>query len=154
TFDDGPLPRYTDQILKILASECVKATYFLVGRMAQAFPQTVREIYAAGHTIGTHSQNHPLSFQRMSIARVQEEVDGGIASVKAALGDMGDPAPFFRIPGLLRAAPVETYLESQGLETWSADFPADDWKHISAAEITKRALSRLEAHGKGILLLH
>ncbi len=154
TFDDGPLPRYSKEVLEILASQCVKATYFLVGRMAHDFPETVREIRAAGHTIGTHSQNHPFSFQRMDEAHVEQEVQGGIDSVKAALGGDEGLSPFFRIPGLLRADTVETYLEQHHLMTWSADFPADDWRHISAAEITKRALRRLEAHGKGILLLH
>jgi hypothetical protein len=63
-------------------------------------------------------------------------------------------APFFRIPGLLRAQGVEDYLASQGIMTWSADFPADDWRHITSAQVLHLALSRLEAKGKGILLLH
>ena len=53
TFDDGPLPPYTDIILDTLASQCVKATYFLVGQMAHAYPSVVRRIYNEGHTIGS-----------------------------------------------------------------------------------------------------
>jgi hypothetical protein len=132
----------------------VKATYFLIGQNARSYPEMVRQIHAAGHTIGTHSQNHPLSFQRMPIAKAQREIDDGIASVTAALGDPAELAPFFRIPGLLRADGVEKYLASRQLITWSADFPADDWRHISAAEVMKRALTRLEAKGRGVLLLH
>jgi peptidoglycan/xylan/chitin deacetylase (PgdA/CDA1 family) len=154
TFDDGPLPPYTDRVLETLAAQCVKATYFLIGHMAQVYPETARKIYAAGHTIGTHSQNHPLRFERMPIAKVQAEVDQGIASVSAALGNPADVAPFFRIPGLLRADGVEKYLASHSLMTWSADFPADDWTHIKGAEVMRRALSRLEAKGRGVLLLH
>ena len=45
TFDDGPIPPYTNAILDTLASQCVKATYFLVGEMAQAYPSVVRRIY-------------------------------------------------------------------------------------------------------------
>src|SRR5579872_2703207 len=56
TFDDGPLPPRSTRVLEILASECVKATYFMVGRMAHSFPDMVRRIHAAGHTIGTHSE--------------------------------------------------------------------------------------------------
>ena len=63
-------------------------------------------------------------------------------------------APFFRIPGLLRAEEVEDYLASQGIQTWSADFPADDWRHISSSRVFDLAMKRLEAKGKGILLLH
>src|SRR5215831_15519148 len=52
TFDDGPLPPYSNRILETLASQCVKATYFLVGRMSRAYPDVVRKIHEAGHTIG------------------------------------------------------------------------------------------------------
>jgi len=67
TFDDGPLPPYSNQILDILASECVKATYFLVGEMARAYPAVVRRVYEQGHTIGTHSDNHPTRFSSLPI---------------------------------------------------------------------------------------
>jgi len=154
TFDDGPLPHNSNQILEILASECIKATFFEIGRMAQAYPEGVRKLRDAGHTIGTHSQNHPLSMDRMSIERARQEIDDGIASVKAALGDDKALAPFFRIPGLLRAEAVENYLASQGIQAWSADFPADDWRHIPASRVYDLAISRIEAKGKGILLLH
>ena len=65
TFDDGPLPRNSNQVLDILASQCVKATFFTIGRMAQAYPEGVRKLRDAGHTIGTHSQDHPLTMDRM-----------------------------------------------------------------------------------------
>jgi peptidoglycan/xylan/chitin deacetylase (PgdA/CDA1 family) len=154
TFDDGPLPRNSNQILEILASQCVKATFFEIGQMARAYPEGVRKLRDAGHSIGTHSQNHPLTMNRMPIERAKQEIDDGIASVKAALGDDTTLAPFFRIPGLLRAADVEDYLASQGIQIWSADFPADDWRHISSSRVYDLAIKRIEAKGKGILLLH
>src|SRR6201985_1401999 len=104
TFDDGPLPRNSNKILDILAAQCVKATFFTIGRMAQFSPEGVRKLLAAGHTIGTHTQNHPLNMNRMQIERAKKEIDDGIASVKAALGDNAAAlAPFVRIPGLMRA---------------------------------------------------
>lgn len=154
TFDDGPLPPHTTHVLKTLSSECVKATFFLIGRMAKDFPETVRKVYEAGHTIGTHSQNHPLRFNRMTTEQINREVEGGIRSVAAALGDRNEISPFFRIPGLLRSPTVERYLTDQRLMTWSADFPADDWLKISDKEIANRALRRIEARGRGMLLLH
>lgn len=154
TFDDGPLPPYTSRLLDILDSECVKATFFLVGRMAKAHPDLVRRIHATGHTVGTHSLSHPFNFHRMTPQQADVEVDGGIAAVAAALGDRNLVAPFFRIPGLLRGESVERYLADRSLMAWSADFPADDWKHISAKEIAARALHRIEARGRGMLLLH
>ena len=156
TFDDGPLPRYSNQILEILASQCVKATFFTIGRQAQASPEGVRKLRDAGHTIGTHTQNHPLSMNRMKIERARQEIDEGIASVKATLGDDADKslAPFFRFPGLLRADGVEGYLAEQGIQVWSTDFLADDWHPISSSRVYELAMRRLEAKGKGILLVH
>ena len=155
TFDDGPLAPYSNRILDILASECVKATYFLVGTMAQANPALVKRIIKEGHTVGTHSRSHPLTFDRMPLPTAEDQIDGGISLVKAAIGDEGKLAPFFRIPGLLRSNGVENLLASRHLVTWSVDAVADDWhRGITADEIAKRALRRLDARGNGILLLH
>ena len=155
TFDDGPLPRNSNKVLDVLAAECVKATFFTIGKMAQYSPEGVRKLLAEGHTIGTHTQDHPLTMNHMSIERAKQEIDDGIASAKAALGDnAGALAPFFRIPGLLRADNVEAYAAEQGIQIWSADFLADDWRHISSQRVYDLAISRLEANGKGILLLH
>jgi len=154
TFDDGPLPPRSTHVLDILAHECVKATFFLVGKMARSFPDVVRRIHDAGHTIGTHSYSHPLSFHRMSLDRAQAEINEGIASVEWALGNGTGPAPFFRVPGLLRADGVERYLSARHLQVWSADFPADDWLKIGPAQVYARALQRIEASHRGILLLH
>ena len=154
TFDDGPMPPYTTRVLEILAHECVKANYFVIGRMARGYPDLLRRMLTEGHVIGTHSENHPLAFDKMPARAVQAEIDQGIASTITALSKRDGVAPFFRIPGLLRAEAVESYLQSRGLSLWSADVAADDWKHITAAEVVKRSLARLDANGKGILLLH
>src|SRR5215510_6417846 len=155
TFDDGPLPPYTDIILDTLASQCLKATYFLVGQMAHAHPSIVRRIYNEGHTVGTHSQNHPRAFERLSKQRVEREVDGGINSVMAALGDAKALLPFFRLPGFGRTDAIERLLENKQLVTWSADVDTDDWWRGSTPEaIVKRAMRRLNAKGRGIILLH
>ena len=155
TFDDGPLPPYSNIILDTLASQCVKATYFLIGRMAHEYPSIVRRIYNAGHTVGTHTQNHPLALPRLPLQRLSSEVEGGIASVNAALGDPKALSPFFRIPGLARTNSIENYLTSKALVTWSADVVADDWfRRITAKTIVQRAIQRLEVKGRGILLLH
>jgi peptidoglycan/xylan/chitin deacetylase (PgdA/CDA1 family) len=154
TFDDGPLPPYTDIILDTLASQCVKATYFLVGQMAHANPFVVRRIYNEGHTIGTHSQHHP-NFQRLSMRRVEREVDGGINSVTAALGDAKALSFFFRIPYLGRTNAIERFLEGKQLVTWSADVDTNDWwRGSSPGAIVKRTMRRLNAKGRGIILMH
>jgi peptidoglycan/xylan/chitin deacetylase (PgdA/CDA1 family) len=154
TFDDGPLPPYTNRILDTLASECVKATFFMVGRMVQGYPSIVRRVYNEGHTVANHSQTHPFTFSKMTADQAAREVDAAHASLLAALGDPKAISPFFRIPGLLRQSSVEQYLAAHDYMTWSVDFLADDWTHIKSHEITKRAINRIEARGKGILLLH
>jgi peptidoglycan/xylan/chitin deacetylase (PgdA/CDA1 family) len=151
TFDDGPLPRYTSRVLETLASECVKATFFMVGQMARAYPEMVRRVYDEGHTVASHTQNHPI--RKMSAAQAAREIEEGFASLREAIGDQA-VSPFFRIPGLLRQKSVEQYLAAHGDMTWSADFLADDWTRINNSEVARRAISRIEARGKGILLLH
>src|SRR5215217_9081329 len=74
TFDDGPLPPYTTRILDTLASECVKATFFMVGRMAQAHPQLVKRVATDGHTVANHSQSHPFTFHKMGIEQASREI--------------------------------------------------------------------------------
>ncbi len=135
---------------------CEGATYFLVGRMASADPALVRRIYNAGHTIGTHSQNHPLTFDQMALPRIEREITSGIASVRAAAGDPRAVAPFFRIPGLLRSQSVERYLASKSIAIWSVDAVADDWfKQVTPADIVKKSMARLAERGhRGVLLLH
>lgn len=154
TFDDGPIPKYSNQVLKILADECIKATFFIVGNQAKANPEGVRKLVAAGHTVGTHSMDHPLTFDRMPIEKAEAEINGGIEWTSAAMTDPSQLAPFFRIPGLMRAEGVENHLISRGIQVWSADFPADDWRHVSSDRVYQLAIQRLEAKGKGILLLH
>lgn len=86
---------------------------------------------------------------------MQQEIDGGIADVSAALGDAKYLAPFFRIPGLDRSTALESQLADRSLVVFSSDTVADDWHHaITPNQIISLALSRLEARGKGILLLH
>lgn len=154
TFDDGPLPPYSTRILDQLAAECVKATFFIVGRMAQAHPELVRRAHEEGHTIATHSLSHPMRFEKLAPERADQEIDGGVALAAAALGNPNAVAPFFRVPGLRTSNAVESSVTSRGMMVWSADFPADDWKHISSKQVLQRALDRLERRGKGVLLLH
>jgi hypothetical protein len=84
------------------------------------------------------------------------QIDGGIASVGAALGDANDVAPFFRVPGLRTSSATENALAARGLVVFSSDADADDWfHHIKPTQIVARAMSRLEKkHHRGILLLH
>lgn len=153
TFDDGPLPPYTTRILDTLAANCVKATFFIIGRMANSNPNLVRRAYTEGHTIGTHTESHPLNMAALPIEHAEREIQDGIASVTKALEGPA-PAPFFRIPGLARSEAIERYLASRAIMVWSADVIPGDWTPISAERVVERSLDGLRRSGRGILLLH
>jgi peptidoglycan/xylan/chitin deacetylase (PgdA/CDA1 family) len=156
TLDDGPRPPYTTKILDILAAECVKATFFVIGRNAREYPAVVRRIVEEGHTLGTHTQNHPYRGLRdIAASTGLQEIEDGIASARWALGDQKDKlAPFFRYAGFGNTTESEMYLADKGIMVWGADFPADDWMRIGASEIVRRAMFRLHLKGRGVLLLH
>jgi peptidoglycan/xylan/chitin deacetylase (PgdA/CDA1 family) len=155
TFDDGPLPPHTTNVLNVLSSQCVRALFFLVGEMAHAYPDIVKRIHADGHTIGTHSQDHPLRFDRISDEKVRWEIDQGVANVALALGEAGGLSQFFRIPGFGRTDYVEQAAAERSLMVFSTDVVADDWfRRIGPSQVIARAVKRLEEKGKGMLLLH
>ena len=139
TFDDGPLPPYSNEILDILASQCVKVTYFMVGEMARSYPAIVRRAYEEGHTIGTHSEDHPLRFGQLPVEKMRHEIDWGISDVGGALGDAKYLAPFFRIPGLARSDVLESELAARGLVVFSSRY--------ALSEKSRRHIARGMARG-------
>src|SRR6476619_7767227 len=101
TFDDGPWPPTTPRVLAALAHECVRATFFLIGKPASEHPDLVRRIAAEGHTIGHHTWTH-RSLKRIKPSETAEEIDRGIAAVEMALHGLATSVPstpFFRFPG-------------------------------------------------------
>jgi peptidoglycan-N-acetylglucosamine deacetylase len=155
TFDDGPLPKYTGPVLETLAHECVKATFFLIGEMAKAYPDWVQREARAGHTIGDHTQTHPRYIDKLSQERGIAEIDIGARNIEEALAPTGiKMAPFFRFPGFRHTEALDQYVNKQGYAAIGADFPADDWTFIGPETVLKRAMDRLEKRGSGILLLH
>lgn len=154
TFDDGPLAPATARVLDALAAECVRATFFVVGGNARRAPRLLQRAYDEGHSIGTHSETHPLHMPRMAVEAARRDIAGGIASAGAVLGASRTVAPFFRFPALNRTDALEAYAASRGLMVWSADIYADDWMPISPAEIAARPIARLEKAGRGVVLFH
>jgi peptidoglycan-N-acetylglucosamine deacetylase len=155
TFDDGPQPKYTVQVLETLARECVKATFFIIGSLAKEYPDWVQREARAGHTIGNHSETHPRYIDKLPPERGIAEIVNGGRHIEEALAPAGfKMAPFFRFPGFRHTEAMDQYLNKQGYVAIGADFPADDWTFIGPDTILKRAMERLERRGSGILLLH
>jgi peptidoglycan/xylan/chitin deacetylase (PgdA/CDA1 family) len=154
TFDDGPHPRLTPQILDILDQHSVKATFFSVGRMAVSYPQIVREVVRRGHTVGTHTHDHE-DIGKMSTQSAIEKVDRGYRSIAAALAPMGaTPAPFFRFPYLSDTKVLRTRLSEERLVILDVDIDSKDYRKQTAAEVLERTLARVEQRGRGIVLFH
>lgn len=158
TFDDGPNPPTTNRALAALAAQCVKATFFLIGRNAEAAPGTVRREIAEGHSVGHHSFSHPsLTLRRLAEPAARADIDRGIAADdKAAYGAAG-PAPrtpFFRFPGFADTPALDAWLQGRGITVFGADIWASDWLPMTPREELALLLARIEKARKGIVLLH
>jgi peptidoglycan-N-acetylglucosamine deacetylase len=156
TFDDGPWPATTPRVLDALKHECVRATFFLIGRNAAAAPALVRREQAEGHTVASHTWSHAL-LNRRSVAAAATEIDRGIAAVDAALGREGDQAAtprFFRFPGFAATPALLDRLAQRGIVVFGADLWASDWNRMNAPQELHLVLSRLAAAGRGIILFH
>ncbi|HEU5352740.1 MAG TPA: polysaccharide deacetylase family protein [Terracidiphilus sp.] len=140
TFDDGPNPAHTPRLLDILAEHDVRATFFLIGRYAQAEPSLVRRMVQAGHLIGNHSWSHPnLAF--VSAARIQDE----LRRTSDTLAELtGKRIRFFRPPfGGRRPFVLRTARELGMVPVlWNAI--TTDWSEPSATRIAARMMSKID----------
>ncbi len=156
TFDDGPWPPTTSRVLAALSQECVRATFFLIGRSASARPDLVRRIAAEGHSVGTHTWSHP-SLKRIKPDAAVAQIDRGISAVEMALhGKATTPpqTPFFRFPGFEATPATLDLLQSRGIVVFGADFWASDWNKMTPNQELQLITGRLDAAGRGIILFH
>jgi peptidoglycan/xylan/chitin deacetylase (PgdA/CDA1 family) len=176
TFDDGPLPGTTERILDTLRRECVRATFFVVGKEVAASPSLVRRELAEGHTVGNHTLTHAL-LNHISFAAAQNEIDSGFAAIRKATGDGTAPVqvaapgqiprsisataapktpltPFFRFPGFASTPALLEALERRGIVVFGADFWASDWNHMTPQTQLSLVMTRLHATNGGIILFH
>jgi peptidoglycan/xylan/chitin deacetylase (PgdA/CDA1 family) len=156
TFDDGPWPPTTSRVLATLATECVRATFFLIGKPASEHPKLVRQIAAEGHTIGHHTWSH-RSLMRIKPAQATEEIDRGISAVETALHGTATTipsTPFFRFPGFESTPATLDLLQSRGIVVFGADLWASDWNPMTPKQQLKLLTDRLRLARKGIILLH
>lgn len=156
TFDDGPYPPTTTKVLAALADQCVQATFFLVGKNAQANPTVVKKIAAGGHSIGHHSWSHP-NLGEIAETEGLDNINRGIAADEAVLHGAATnkpSTPFFRFPGFASTPTLLASLQSRGIAVFGADLWASDWNPMTPEQELQLLTSRLEETGKGIILLH
>lgn len=149
TFDDGPWPNSTAQILTILIQHQAQATFFVVGRQVQRYPELVRQELAAGMAVGSHSWSHPQPFDRLPAARIRDEITHG----RRALTPLGVRPVGFRPPAGAASAIVLATAQRLGERTvlWSVD-PADWQPGLTADQLIWRVLAA--ARPGAIVLLH
>jgi peptidoglycan/xylan/chitin deacetylase (PgdA/CDA1 family) len=151
TFDDGPLRPYTQPVLDALAVHCTKATFFIVGRMAVADPEMVKEIARRGHTIGTHTWSHG-NLRTLLPHRAKDEIELGFSAVRKAVG--GPIAPFFRFPYLSDSRSTIAYLQQRHIAIFSIDADAYDYRTQDADTVHLAIIRQLMEKRKGIILFH
>jgi peptidoglycan/xylan/chitin deacetylase (PgdA/CDA1 family) len=154
TFDDGPWPVNTPSVLKTLAEECTTGIFFPIGKHATYYPEILKQVLAAGHTVGSHTWSHAaLVNKKLNEDQRKEEIEKGFSAVKWALGGKA-PAPFFRFPALQHPPEMVTYLGTRNIAIFSCDLDSFDFKASKSDKVIETVMRKVEKLGKGIILMH
>ncbi len=152
TFDDGPQKFTTEAIVAALGEHCTKATFFSVGKMALGYPEIIRAVAKAGHTVGTHTWSHKALRKLKTFEEGRDEIERGVSAVRRAVG--GPIAPFFRFPTLVDTPETLEHLGKRNIAMFSTDIDSFDFKVQTPENMVKGVMAKLDKHGKGILLMH
>jgi peptidoglycan/xylan/chitin deacetylase (PgdA/CDA1 family) len=154
TFDDGPWPVNTPSVLKSLADQCTTGIFFSIGKHATYYPEILKQVLAAGHTIGSHTWSHAtLTNKKLTEQQRKDEIEKGVSAVKWALGGVS-PAPFFRFPALQHPPEMVTYLGARNIAMFSCDLDSFDFKARNPQQVIDVTMKKLDKLGKGIILMH
>jgi peptidoglycan/xylan/chitin deacetylase (PgdA/CDA1 family) len=154
TFDDGPWPVNTPSVLKSLADQCTTGIFFSIGKHATYYPEILKQVLAAGHTIGSHTWSHAtLTDKKLTEQQRKDEIEKGVSAVKWALGGVS-PAPFFRFPALQHPPEMVTYLGTRNIAMFSCDLDSFDFKARNPQQVIDVTMKKLDKLGKGIILMH
>lgn len=148
TFDDGP-SRYTPQILDILGKYDVKATFFVIGKNVERYPDIARRLVSEGHVLGNHTYSHPFWVPMETPRRIKAEVDQAETAIRNITGmstDLFRPPHGWRSPWMVQMLKKNNFT----VVTWTVS--PNDWERISADVVAKRVLSG--THSGAIILLH
>ena len=142
TFDDGPDPEVTPQVLDLLDRYQAKASFFCIGKKAAAFPETVREIARRGHSVENHSHGHPLAFAFYGMSRLRREIE----SAQVVIAGVTGRAPrFFRAPAGFRSPLLDPVLAKRGLRYVSWSRRGYDAVHRNPVRVLQRLTRGLGA---------
>jgi peptidoglycan/xylan/chitin deacetylase (PgdA/CDA1 family) len=151
SFDDGPTNDATPANLSALAQQCVKATFFSMGKHALEFPEVVRSVVAAGNTVGTHTFSHP-HMASIPVAKATDQIELGVSAVNSVAE--GSIVPFFRFPYFQDSPDLLAHLRERKIAVFSADVDSFDYTDIPRQKIVANIMKQLKQRGKGIVLMH
>ena len=155
TFDDGPWLGHTPAVLKALADQCLRATFFPIGKHATYYPEVLKQVVAAGHTVGSHTWSHAdlaAVMKKSGPDATREEIEKGMSAVHLMAG--APIAPFFRFPDLRHPPEMLTYLGERNVGIFSTDIDSWDFKIKKPEELVKSLMGKIQKAGKGIILMH
>jgi peptidoglycan/xylan/chitin deacetylase (PgdA/CDA1 family) len=139
-------------VLAALKHHCTHATFFSIGKHASYHPELLKEVAAAGNTVGSHTWSH-ADLSKKTTEQAIDEIEHGMSDVHLALGNLPE-APFFRFPALKHPPEVLAYLAKRNVAVFSADFDSFDFKMKKPEQVIKSVMDKLKKHGKGIVLMH
>jgi peptidoglycan/xylan/chitin deacetylase (PgdA/CDA1 family) len=168
TFDDGPEAATTPKVLEALAAECVRVTFFDIGRKVEATPELARREAVEGHNVAHHTYTHPQPTLRyMGDQQARADILRGMIAVeRAAYGadfSAGEPkdlsglklhAPFFRFPGFADTPDLKAWFATNNVGIFSTDLWASDWIEMTPQVELNLMMARLEQVKRGMILLH
>lgn len=150
TFDDGPIPGKTDQVLATLRQYGVKATFLMVGQMAANYPAIAKRVVGQGHSIGGHTFNH-ANLASAGTSRALTDIDNGNAAVARVTGtEVG----FFRFPYLADTGALRRAVAARGQVILDVDIDSKDYFKLSPETLAANTMARVRAKRKGIILMH
>lgn len=148
TFDDGPWPSQTEQVLDVLAEHDVKATFFMVGTMVDRYPAIAQRVAAEGHVIGNHTQNHTI-LTRQSHDVTREQITDGSLTIRHRTGVLPS---WFRPPGggMNMSVVSEAKRMKMDLAMWDVD--PQDWRRPGVDPLLNNMLSHIKPGS--VVLMH
>jgi peptidoglycan/xylan/chitin deacetylase (PgdA/CDA1 family) len=151
TFDDGPSADNTPLVLKALAGQCAKATFFMPGQALRKDPELARRVVSEGHSAGIHSDTHP----HLATLTPAQQLDDLALSRSAYKAAFGIETPAYRFPFLEETPTMLDALKRDNITVASIDMGINDWIPEDTNEILAQRLTEsLDKNGRGIILMH
>ena len=150
TFDDGPHPMYSRELLEILEKENVHANYFVVGRMVRRHPVIADDIAKAGHIIGNHSYSHK-DFHKFPFKETKAEIVNGFREL---LKIWDFTTPFFRFPYGAHTKKTRAFNKSRDVAEFFWNMDTRDWGIKDRKALLRNTLKEIDREKRGILLFH